>query len=387
MALIDRIKFDGPDGVSDTSEAKWLVYKFPEESLVLGSQLIVHESQEAIFYNEGKALDVFGPGRHILKTANLPLLKKIVNIPFGGKTPFTAEVYFVNKVSKLNMKYGTQDPIPIQDPKFGIIMNVRSFGQFGIKILDSRKFVAEIIGALKGSNFSNYEIITNYFKGLVGTKLKDAIADTIINKKLSIFEVSASLDSLSSTCKNRLEEEFKSFGINIINFFIESINIPKEDSNKLKEILEKRAEFSIIGDERYKLSRMLDVLDKAASNEGTGGVGVGLGMGLGTGMAAGKTFGDLFKDIRDLDSKPAIEERIKCPECGKENNSDSKFCANCGKKIITEKKICPKCKTENLNNFKYCSNCGESLENIICKNCNFENPSGTKFCGSCGNKL
>jgi len=117
-AIIDRIKYDG---TSDNSP--WIVYKYPSEKFVLGSQLIVNQGQEALFFKGGKALDLFGPGTHTLHTGNLPLLNRIVNLPFGGKTPFTAEVYYINKTSKLNMNWGTQNAFAVEDPKYGILLS------------------------------------------------------------------------------------------------------------------------------------------------------------------------------------------------------------------------------------------------------------------------
>ena len=156
MALIDRIKYDGPPVGPTGEQIPWLVFKFPSEELVLGSQLIVNKSQEGVFFKGGNALDVFGPGRHTLSTANLPLLKKLVNLPFGGKTPFTAEVYFVNKVAKLDMKWGTSDPFQVTEPRYNIIVRVRSFGRLGIKISDSRNFVTQIVGALHSDQSEGY---------------------------------------------------------------------------------------------------------------------------------------------------------------------------------------------------------------------------------------
>ena len=133
MAIIDRIKFDG-----QASGLHWLVYKYPSEQFVLGSQLIVNQGQEALFLKGGEALDLFGPGTHTLTTGNLPLLNKLVNLPFGGKTPFTAEIYYVNRTVKLDLPWGTQTAIPLEDPKYGLLLNVGAYGQYGIAINNTR---------------------------------------------------------------------------------------------------------------------------------------------------------------------------------------------------------------------------------------------------------
>lgn len=128
MAIIDRIKYDG-----NSNGSQWLIHKCPSEQFVLGSQLIVNQGQEALFFKGGEALDLFGPGTHTLSTGNLPILDKLVNLPFGGKTPFSAEVYYINKTANLDMKWGTSTPIPLEDPKYGLILNVGARGQYGIQ--------------------------------------------------------------------------------------------------------------------------------------------------------------------------------------------------------------------------------------------------------------
>lgn len=181
MAIIDRIKYDG-----NLNNNQWMIYKCPSEEFVLGSQLIVNEGQEALFYKGGKALDLFGPGTHTLSSGNLPILNKIVNLPFGGKTPFSAEIYYVNKVANLDMKWGTSTPIPIEDPKYGLILNIGARGQYGIRILDSRLFVSKIIGAIPNGTTVNSLKILRYFNGLINAKIKTVTAKFMIEKQ--IFE-------------------------------------------------------------------------------------------------------------------------------------------------------------------------------------------------------
>jgi len=138
MAAVDVIKFDGfSDGKA------WVAYKYPGDQFMLGSQLIVNPSQEAIFIKGGEICDVFGAGTHTLQTGNLPILNKFVKMPFGGKTPFTAEVFFINKSSRLDMTWGTATPFQLEDPKYGIIVSIRAHGKYGIRITNSSLFVGE----------------------------------------------------------------------------------------------------------------------------------------------------------------------------------------------------------------------------------------------------
>lgn len=362
MAIIDRIKYDGPPPGPAGEQTPWLIYKFPSESLVLSSQLIVNQSQEAIFFKEGVACDVFGPGRHTLSTYNLPILKKFVNLPFGGETPFTAEVYFVNKVAKLDMKWGTAEPLSLEDPKYNIIVRVRGYGQFGIRISDSRNFVRQIIGALHGNQFSDYPIISNYFRGLIQEKVKETLADIVVNKKISIFDILVDLKSTAGICQFKITDEFNKYGIEVLNFFIESINFPDDDVAELKEILIEKARIGLLGD-KYIISRVLDVLDKAASGKGASDMisaGIGLGAGVVGGSVAGNALVDLIKQIKTTPSDTSIEQKIKCPKCEIDNLKGSNFCNNCGTSL--QKNLCPNCNFENLPNANFCSECGSKLK-------------------------
>lgn len=389
MPIIDRIKYDGPPQNFTGEERQWLAYKFPGEDFVLGGQLIVNASQEALFYYTGQILDTFGPGRHTLTKANLPLVQKYVNIPFGHRTPFTSEVYFINKTSKLDMKWGTSAPFHVQDPKFEILIALRAFGQFGIKIKDSKKFLVEIIGVLGNNDLVDHRIISRYFKGLLITKIKDTIANSIINNKLSIFDITASIDMISEVCKKRVVDEFDRFGIEVVNFFVESINVPAEDIQRLRDIMERKAAFTQIGDERYLVMRQLDVLEKLAANPGEGGSGMGIGAGLGAGIASGKILGEMFKDIKPGSS--SAKDKVICTKCNFENPQGVIFCGKCGNKLSTDKIVCPNCSKENLPDVIFCAFCGKPIKQDTaantCPKCNYENLAGAAYCGKCGTKL
>lgn len=376
MAIIDRIKYDGPEG-----QVPWLAYKVPSEELVMGSQLIVNKSQEAIFFKGGNALDVFGPGTHTLATANLPFLNKLVNLPFGGKTPFTAEVYFINKASKLDLPWGTTDRFPVTEPRYGIIVNVGAFGQFGIKVADARNFTTQIIGALHGGDVSDYRTVSRYFKGLVVSKVKTTIAEMIVRENVSLLEISALLDNVSDVCREKIASEFDRFGLEMVNFFVESINIPEEDLARVKRTLEDRAEFNLLGDERYTRKRSFDVLETGAGNPGTSGELMGAGLGLGLGIGAGSAAGEL---ARQLSFSPAVSGTVQCRKCCKSNPQGTRFCADCGEKLAGEKTTCPACQIENPVGAKFCHQCGITLAARNCAQCGHENPSGGKFCGNCG---
>jgi len=395
MALIDRLKYDGPPPGANGESAPWLVYKFPSENLVLGSQLIVAQSQEAVFFKGGAAADVFGPGTHTLSSANLPLLQKIVNLPFGGKTPFAAEVFFINKAAKLDMKWGTTDPFQVTDPKYQVIVKVRAFGQFGIKVADVRNLVSQLIGVMHGDTVSDYQSISRYFKGLVLTKVKSTVAETILQKSVSLLDITAALDDLSLACRDKITPEFERFGLNVLNFYIESINVPDEDLARLRKILEQRAEFDLLGDNRYAAMRSYDVMQTAAGNEGAGGAGLQAGLGIGMGLGAVAPFAAAMSKVtaplsatsQSSQSAPPDAPKVLCQKCSFANSPGVKFCGSCGERLLTEKKMCTKCQFENSPGTKFCGNCGASLFEKRCAKCHFENPPGIKFCGNCGQSL
>lgn len=275
MAIIDVVKYQGgPDDI---------VWKFPTDQIVWGSQLIVNESQEAVFFKGGQALDVFGPGTYTLKTGNLPLLEKLVNIPFGGETPFSAEVWFVNKRTFNNQRWGTKTPIQAQDPKYGLFVPVRAFGQYGFKVVNSQYFVTELVGT---QHKTTTEEIAGYLRGVITSKLSDMIAEMLAEGKINIVTLNTQLEEIGSAVRDRLSKAFEKYGMELGDFIVESINVPEDDPavQKLKAALADKAEMDILGD-RYQQKRMLDIGEKAAQNEGgAAGAGMGAGMGMGMGM-------------------------------------------------------------------------------------------------------
>lgn len=376
MAILDRIKFDGvPNG------SQWLVYKYPSEQFVLGSQLVVNEGQEALFFKGGKALDLFGPDTHTLSTGNLPILNRLVNLPFGGKTPFTAEVYYINKTSNLEMKWGTSTPIPLEDPKYGLILNVGARGQYGITIADSRLFVAKIIGAVPNGTLTNPLAVHRYFNGLINSKIKSVTAAYMIQKKISFLEISQFLSELSSAFQRELNDEFERFGIELVNFFCESIAPKPEEYEKLRTYKEELA----LGQGFYQQRRSLDILEKLVENQSAGGV-ANAGIGLGMGLAAAGKIGGMFTGIEQGMSIDPGEKQIACSKCGSLNSSTMKFCGSCGNKLSTTV-ICPHCGKEVPEGMKFCGECGKPLSGSKCASCGFENKAGMKFCGNCGQQL
>jgi membrane protease subunit (stomatin/prohibitin family) len=282
----------------------------------------------------------------------------LVNLPFGGDTPFTAEVYFVNKVAKLDMKWGTKTPFTVQEPKYNTVVRVRVYGQFGIRVASSSSFISQIVGALHEDQVSDYQRVSDYFRGLVLTKVQDSIAKEVRDQRASIFDLTGSLSQLSSLANDRMKNEFDRFGIEVLNFYIESINFPEEDLKHLKETLAGRARLDVYG-ERYREARGFDVLEKAAENPGgPAGVMAGLGAGLGAGVVMGGVMADAAKG--SFSAPQTTRTTARCLQCGKGNVPGSRFCSDCGKPLTDNK--CPKCSAETAHGDRFCGSCGQKLE-------------------------
>mgnify|MGYP002854528701 CR=1 FL=1 len=353
--LIDRIKYDGPE-----NGEQWLIYKYPGEKFVLGSQLIVNQGQEALFFKGGEALDLFGPGTHTLHTGNLPLLNKLVDLPFGGDTPFTAEIYYINKTSKLDMNWGTPNAFPIEDPKYGLLLSIRAHGTYGIRINDSRMFINELVGAQPHGITFTHEFVAQYFSGLLVSKIKNVISAYMIRQKVSFLEVTGYLDEISKDCEASVKDEFDRFGAEIVNFFVETIKPPKEEYEKLQAYKEELA----LGGDFYTQKRSLDIMEGFAENgaSGTANAGVGLGMGLGfAGQAAGM-FGNIGNAMNIAPAGTHAQQQAtdgnQCPSCGHVNPTGQVFCGECGTKLV---KVCRSCGRENDLSQKFCGSCGTQL--------------------------
>ena len=284
MAIIDIVKYEQQEGV--------IVHKFPSCDLRWGAQLIVYPGQMAFFVKGGTVCDKFTDGTYTLKTNNIPLLNKIINLPFGSDSPFQADVWFVNLLQRLSLKWGTETPIQLEDPKYEVIVPVRAHGQYGFKIRNAEKFMSTLVGNMP--NFSEAQLQT-YFRGLLLTRLTDIIAKKIVNDKISVLDIPTHLQEISSYCQSELLPFFVEYGVEIILFNIISINIPENDAslNEIKKAKNLSARLKIAGRENYKLERSFDVMDKAAENEsGVGAAFVNAGLGLGASLNIGKQMGE-----------------------------------------------------------------------------------------------
>lgn len=384
LAFFDRIKFDG------LASNEWLVYKHPSEKLVFGSQLIVGEGQAAVFVKSGQICSVFDSGTYTLSAQNLPLIQNLINAPFGGKTPFTAEIYYLNKTTKLDIAWGTNDPILLIDPKYNVRLHIRAFGQMGLKLKNCGLFIKELIGVMTPSEMVSFDALYQYFKGLVIQKIKVVIADIIINDKISALEIAPHINDISKKAEAEIDTEFEKFGLDAVNFFIQSINFPDEDFNAINSILEQRAEFDLMGDSRYATARSFDVYEGAANNSGgVAGAFMAGAVGIGAGAAIGTQMPNIIGNPTNA-AQGNASAFILCGKCNSKNPEGTKFCPQCGESVVTKTAPslkCPSCSAEVAQGSKFCNICGEKLGPNNCPDCNAEVPANSKFCPNCGKKF
>lgn len=366
LAIIDRVKFDG------LKSRDWLVYKYPNEKIVMGSQLIVNEGQVAVFVKGGQIYDLFYPGAYRLTTDNLPILSNVLNLFYGNKTPFSAEIYYINLATKLDMYWGTPDPIQLIDPKYFVKLRIRSYGQLALRLDDPLLFFKEIIVSLNKDDLVVYDKVQDYFRGMLITYIKTALANKIIKEKISALDIAAEIPGITNDLKGKIAEEFKLYGFTLINFHIQSINFPDEDFDQINIILKDLAKMEMLGEERYEKMRNLDISEKAASNRN----------GMGTFVTSKELSKNSIQQNKEL-VKQAFSQI--CPSCNGMIASSSKFCNLCGIKI-EPKTICPSCEYENEGDSNFCTSCGTKLARLFC-HCGNELHENDRYCNNCGNKV
>lgn len=322
MAIAKVIKYEGDNTT--------FVWKSPVEDFNTTSQLIVHESQEAVFFMNGQALDVFEAGRHTLETQNIPLIRRLLSLPTGRKTPFHCEVYFVNKTQQMAIKWGTDSQVQFMEPTYKFPLQIGASGEMTLSVSDSRRLLVKLVGTESSLTQSG---LVAQFRSYLMSKIKPYIASTMQSASYSIFEVDAHMDEFSSALKQVLKPDFTEFGLSLDKFFVTTIAKPDGDAayERYKElhvrqyadiaqaqleqqisIIEQQTEAqkTIIESQAlaqkriqegytYQQERGFDVSELVAQNEAVGemtNLGIGLGTMMGVGGAVGGMVGGLVND-------------------------------------------------------------------------------------------
>ena len=360
VQLLKVIKFEGDDNT--------LVWKHPDEDFNTQSKLIVHESQVAILYKDGRALDEYSPGKYVLETENIPILRGIINIPTEGVSPFHCEVYFINKARSLNVHWGTSSRFPIIEPVFQIPINVGASGVMDIVIDDARKFLVNVVGT---QNVNTTEQLTAYFKGKMTTKVKNYLLK--IMSEVSYYNITQHLEEISEALHKKLKEDFEEYGVNLVTFYLTNIIVPKEETKKLEDVLNKKMEYGALGF-NWADDQMVDIAKRYASNPGSqndvGGMVAGIPLAMAFGQMLTDNVADKFNSSFMSNGKN-FGKNNSTDNVSNDYESNEIFCSNCGHKLSAEDLFCSQCGTKVKKELK-CDNCGKKLE------------LSDKFCSNCG---
>ena len=381
MSIFDKVKnaamsqfIEVIEWLDDTGDT--IVYRFPVhgQEIKNGAQLIVRESQAAVFVYEGQTADVFGPGRYTIDGGNTPILSKLGAWRHGFNSPFKSEVYFVNTKQFTDMKWGTSNPVMLRDQDFGIV-RLRAFGAYSLRVSDPGGFIKQIAG-------TNAQFSTDDIEGQLKRAIVSEFSDAVGELKIPALDLAAQYKEMSDAIRGKINEDFSTLGLEVTKFYIENISVPPE----VEAALDKRTSMGALGDaNRYMQFQAADALRDAAKNEGGG---AGLGAGLGAGFAVGGQMANAFGQGQPQGGQAgqAGAATVPCPNCGKPNAAGVKFCADCGGKMEVAKVPCVNCGAELREGAKFCSECGTSQAKPKCGNCGTEMGPGSKFCPECGTK-
>jgi len=352
MTIANIIKYEGNN--------ETFIWKHPQEDFNFGSQLIVHENQEAVFFMNGQALDLFPAGRYTLETQNLPLVGRFFNMATGGQSPFHCEVYFINKTEQLDIKWGTDSKLEYKEPAYNFPIKIGASGAMALRVDDSRKLLIKVVGTERG--LTQHDFIAK-MRSFLMVRIKNHLATYIRKEKICIFEIDEHLLNMSDNLHKQFKPDFLDYGVLMERFFVTTIVKPEDDNNYIRfkdlyfrqfaevaeaelrqktELIEQETqkrrmiiEAEGIAQKRelegftYGAERGFDVAEQVASNEAVGqmtNMGVGMGMMAGVGGTVGAAVGGMMSNTvsavlnepqhsgiisRSTNTVPSFEDRLK----------------------------------------------------------------------------
>jgi len=336
-----------------------VAYRYPKVSLTYGSQVIVMENQWAVFFRDGKALDVFGPGRHTITSRNIPLLTAAVRALGIIGDIFECEVIFVNN-SQLRANFGGK-AYSAPSGQLGYQAEVGFYGYVLYRVEDPKLFVTEFFGNRRATTSEDVE---NYIRGFIVEKVIDAFAE------LDISNLVRNVDEITDRIALIINSEARRIGLSILDTVFEGVNIPEEA----------RRFASGMGQQAMAMQYMKETAEVIPPTGGAAAAGIGAGIGLAIGSQL----------ARGMERRPEAQGLILCPHCGHQNPAGQNFCGNCGHSLKPVRRIkCPHCGAEMPETMNFCGNCGKPLpkSEVLCPKCGARNPPGMRFCGNCGERL